>query len=450
MGKRRKWAIGLLAVILTLCSLLVGMAPVQALTISGAENNDSLSVTQALTVDARSAILVEASTGKVLFEINADQPFEPASMTKMMTEYLVMEAIKEGRIKWDQVATASDYVYFLGKNGGSRVFLAKGEKRTVRELFEAMAIYSGNDATVMLAELVAGSETNFVNLMNEKAKEFGMTNTHFVTSTGFPADQLGEYRPQIEGDHYMSAEDAAILGRRLILDHPEVTEFTSTPVAEFRKGEPGQVKMTNWNWLISTNKYAYQGADGLKTGHTDAAGWCLTATAERNGMRLISVVMGAPNEDKRFQETIKLFDFGFNNYELKQLVPSGSAIKGSEKVEVSKGKDTEVNIVTQTPYTTVIRRGEEGLYEATVTTDRDALKAPLEKGAVVGKLTYQYKGSEVYRYLTPKDEENAYVAMVTETEVEKAGWLRLFFRAILNFIADIFSQISRTVSGWFS
>lgn len=403
-----------------------------------------------LAIEARSAVLVEANTGKVLYEMNSQEPFAPASMTKMMTEYLILDAIKKGKISWDDVATADDYVFFMGKNGGSRVFLNKGEKRTVRELFSAMAIYSANDATVMLAELLAGSETAFVQMMNEKAKEFGMKNTHFVTSSGFPEDSLKEFRPQIEGKQLMSAEDAAILGLRLITDHPEVTEFTSVPWAKFRPGEKGEISMRNWNLLLPGLKYAYEGADGLKTGHTTEAKWSFTATAKRGNMRLIAVVMGAETEDKRFQETIKLLDYGFNNFEVKEILPQGASVKGYEEAPVSKGKERTVKMVTKDPYLDVVKKGETtALFEPQVTTDVNLLVAPIKKGDQVGTIKYIYKGKEAYRYLTPLDEKRAEHALVAATDVEKGGFIQLFFRAIFDFIGNLFRQIVQMVSGWF-
>ncbi len=405
---------------------------------------------QTLNLQVNGAILVEASTGKILYEQNANQPLPPASMTKMMTEYLLLEAISEGKIAWDDVTVASEYVFFLGREGGSRAFIGQGEKYTVRQLFEAMAVFSANDATVMLTEHFAGSETNFVNMMNQRAKEWGMNNTHFITSTGFPEEELGEYRPAIEGTHYMTAVDAAILGRKLITDHPEVTQFTTTAKAVFREGTSRPLNMDNWNRLLPGLKYEYPGVDGLKTGSTPEAGYCLTATAERNGMRLISVVFGAEDDDKRFQETIKLLDFGFNNYELLQLQPSGAKIEGHEIAKVNKGVEKEVGIVLGESYKTVIRKGEESLYTVMVETNPDALTAPLTKGTEIGIATIEYLGNEKYRYLEPADATNDVKPMIVEEDVDKGSWIRLFFRAIVTFIVDIFSQISKTIGGWFS
>lgn len=419
------------------------------LTTVGTGTASAQSTNESLNLQVSAALLMEVSTGKILYEQNAEQPLPPASMTKMMSEYLLLEAISQGKIGWDDTTTSSDYVYFLGREGGSRVFLGQREKHTVRELFEAMAIFSANDATVMLAEYLAGSETNFVNMMNQRARDWGMTNTHFVTSTGFPEDALGEYRPAIEGTHYMSAIDAAILGRRLITDYPEVTQFTSTAKAVFRADTNRPLNMENWNKLVQGLKYSYPGLDGLKTGSTPEAGYCLTATAERNGMRLISVVFGAPDDDKRFQESIKLLDFGFNNYEIVQLFPSGAKIEGYEATKVNKGVEKEVGISMAESYKTVIRKGEEALYVPKVTTDAEALHAPLKKGTTVGTVKIEYVGEESYRYLQLDDAANDLNTMTADADVTKGSWLRLFFRAIQTFVGDIFSQISKTVGGWF-
>lgn len=443
----KKWMICQLIIAILLGLVVSSVAP-------SAVVADSL--TQTLNLDVKAAILIEASTGKVLYVQNAEQPLPPASMTKMMTEYLVLEAIKEGKLSWDDVATASDYVYFMGREGGSRVFIGQGEKYTIKELFAAMAIFSANDATVMLAERLAGSETNFVNLMNQKASEFGMKNTHFVTSSGFPEGELVDkaknidYRPQITGEHYMSATDAAILGRHLIMDHPEVTEFTSTARAVFREDTSRPLNMENWNKLVNGLKYSYDGLDGLKTGSTPEAGYCVTATATRNGMRLISVVIGAPDDDKRFQETIKMLDFGFNNYELVQLYPSGTTVEGFEQAKVNKGVQKEVGIHLGAPYKTVIRKGEADLYQIKVETDPERLVAPLTKGTEIGTAIIEYTGNEVYSYLLPEDAEKDVVPMVAADDVEKGSWIRLFFRAIGSFIVDIFTSISKTIAGWFS
>ena len=218
-----------------------------------------------LNLNVRSAILVEASSGKILYKSNEDVPYAPASMTKMMTEYIVLEAIKQNKIKWDDKVVADDYAAFLGKPGGSSVLLAKGDVHTIKELYEAMAIYSANDATALLAEKVGGTEENFVKIMNDKAKKFGMTNTHFATSTGFPLNELGQFAPpSTNGDNKMSARDAAILAKELITTYPELLETTKIPKKIFREGQKNPLRMDNWNWMLPPLVFAISGDGWFK------------------------------------------------------------------------------------------------------------------------------------------------------------------------------------------
>lgn len=400
-----------------------------------------------INLEVKSAIMVEATTGRVLYKMNENTPLPPASMTKMMTELLVLEAIKNGKFTWDDKVTTSEYGHFMGKYGGSRVFLAMGEERTVRELYEAMAIYSANDATVMLAEFIAGTEENFAKMMNQKAADLGMENSHFLTSSGFPAEELGEYRPNIEGDHVMSARDAAILAREIITKYPEALEIAKIPKKIFREGEANPVVMANWNWMLPGLVYEFQGVDGLKTGHTDAAKYCFTGTAVRNGMRVITVIFGAESEAKRFAETKKLMTYGFNNYKMETLVSKDKPIEGFAEAEVKKGKELQVGVVPEKDLVFPIRPDEKDLYKTTATVN-DVI-APVKKGQPIGKVTVQYSGKDVNEYITPEVEKNAGVNLVAEQEVEEAGWIRLFFRAIKNFVAGIFGGLVESITGLF-
>jgi len=392
-------------------------------------------------LDVKSAILVEAETGKVLYAYNAQQPLPPASMTKMMTEYLVLEAIEKGTITWDQKVRVSEAAASLE---GSQVWLYPGEERTVRELFTAMAVYSANDATVALAELLAGNETAFVQMMNEKASEMGMKNTHFVTSSGYPAEDMDPaFRPQIDGEHVMSAEDAAILGRELILKQPGIFEFTTIPEAVFREGEgKGEVRMHNWNWLIKPLVFAYEGADGLKTGNTEAAGYCITATAKRGDMRLIAVIMGAKTIEDRFREVRKLLDWGFNNFTVQTLVKGKEPVEGFEQAPVVDGKKRYVPVVPQQNLTVVVPKGQGGDYQPKVVWNEEALKAPIEQQQVVGWLKMVPAEGDPDTFLAniPEEQQNA-VALVAQENVEKAGFVRLFFRSIKDLIVSVFQSV---------
>lgn len=397
--------------------------------------NMAFGAEQGLNLDVKSAILVEASTGRILYSFNEDVPLPPASMTKMMTEYLILEALANKKISWEDTVTTSDYGFFLGRSGGSRVFLNENEKRTVRELYEAMAIYSANDATVTLAEYVAGSEENFVRLMNEKAKEFGMTNTHFLTSTGLPAADLGAFAPSIPGDQKMSARDAAILAKELITTFPEALKISSIPKAVFREGEENPIEMINWNWMLPGLWYEMEGVDGLKTGYTEEAKNCFTGTAKRNGMRLISVVMGAPTKAKRFEETRKLLEYGFQNYSLEKVLAKNSTVPGFETAPVKKGVQLTVPVVTAKDVIIPVETGEKDAYQPEVSFT--TVEAPVEKGQVVGTVSFKH-AEEEETYLRPSDKESIKVNLIASKPVKKASWLRLLFRGIKNLLSSIF------------
>lgn len=427
---------------LILCAFIVMRWPSEV----GAEDTPSLNL------DVRAAILMETQTGQVLYAQDPDTPYPPASMTKMMTEYLVLEAIKNGKIHWDDRVVASDYVYFLGKDKGSRVFINQGEERTVRELFSAMAIYSANDATAMLAEYIAGSETAFVQMMNEKARSFGMEHTHFVTSSGYPEDDLGPYRPNIEGEQMMSARDAAILGWHLITEYPEVTDFTATPKAVFREGEKNPVNMLNWNKLLPGMPFYYEGADGLKTGHTSAAKWSITATAKRGDMRLVAVIIGAENEEARFTNVRRLLDYGFNNFQRVQILEKGASVPGYETIKVSGGKTKDVPLVTDAALQVMWPKGETIDVQPdmfSVTLDTEKAVAPLKAGTVLGTVQLKTQRFPVITEQNAKAFDAVASSLVSRDDVERANPIVLFFRAIATFFGDLWHSITQAISGWF-
>ncbi|BFH65864.1 D-alanyl-D-alanine carboxypeptidase [Paenibacillus azoreducens] len=387
-----------------------------------------------------SAVLIEPTTGQVLLSVNADQPLPPASMTKMMTEYIVAEQVKQGKLKWTDKVTVGENA---AKTIGSRIFLAQGDVHTVEELYIAMAVGSANDASIALAERVAGSEQEFVKLMNETAKQMGMKTAHFINATGLDKkDMPAKYQPDTDKEDVMSAMDAAILGRRIVLDHPDFAKFTSIQSYKFR--ERDKTPIINYNWMLEANKnipnfkaYAYKGLDGLKTGHTQNAGNCFTGTAVRDGMRLISVVMGTDSEAHRFTETRKLLDFGFDHFEIKQVVAGKSKVKGLDTVPVKKGVETSVGVVTDSDVSFIVPKGGEvkGVQFKTQLEPEDKLVAPINKGTKVGTITYTYKAEGMDQQQTKT------VNLVTSEEVEKGSWIRLFFRAIKEMFADLFDSI---------
>ncbi|MUG68736.1 D-alanyl-D-alanine carboxypeptidase [Paenibacillus campinasensis] len=392
-----------------------------------------------LGLEVKSAVLLEPTTGQILLNIDADVALPPASMTKMMTEYIVAEQVKQGIISWDDVVTVRENA---AKSVGSRIFLAEGDQHTVRELYIAMAVGSANDATVALAEYVAGSEAEFVTMMNETAKQMGMETAFFINSTGLSrADMPEKFRPQEDRETVMSAMDAALLVKHIVMDHPDFAEFTAIPSYKFRERDKDPI--INYNWMLESNKditnfkaYAYEGLDGMKTGHTSAAGYCFAGTAERDGMRLISVVMGTKSEGARFQETRKVLDYGFDNFEIKEVVPAQSTVEGFENIQVSKGKATEAAIVTDKPVSFMLPKGSSGAninFEATI--DSNNLTAPVAKDTKVGTVTYSYTVEGM------DSEQTVTVNLITADEVEKAGWFKLLMRAISQFFADLFESI---------
>lgn len=408
-------------------------------------------------VAAESAILIEAKTGKVLFEKNADLALPPASMSKMMTEYLVLEAIKEGKFDWDSMVPVSAFAHYVK---GSTVFLTEGEEHTVRDLMIALAAFSGNDASVALAEYVAGSEAAFVELMNEKARELGMTNTHFVNSSGLPNSMLGDFMHtgSIEDQNLMSARDTAILARALVNDFPEVLEFASA----LEKPEPfAQYDLFNFNWMLpghplgQAKPHAYPGLDGLKTGLTELAGYCFTGTAQRDGLRLISVVMRSDSENTRFQETRKLLDYGFNHFIYTEVIKEGTVLEELETLPVYRGKEKEVPVAVGESLYTVIHKDEIDLYDFEYVSSEEfvneqgQLPAPIVKGDVVGQLRLIYTGQLSYDFLKP-EEHSEQVILVAQEDVEEAGWMRLFFRNMLEFFGNIWTSIAEGIKGWFA
>ncbi|MGD9677762.1 MAG: D-alanyl-D-alanine carboxypeptidase family protein [Vulcanibacillus sp.] len=389
-----------------------------------------------LEVNAITAILVDGNSGKILYGKNIDKPLPPASMTKMMVEYIVLEYINAGELNWNDIVTASEYASWLGATGGSAVYLAEGEKNTVKDLFDAMAVASANDATVALAEHIANTETDFVKLMNEKSQELGMEHTYFLTSTGYPAEELGDYAPIINGEHVMSAKDAAILAWHLINDYPESLKINGQPSIEFRPGNT----FKSWNFMLPGLVFEYEGVDGLKTGHTSQAGYCFTATAKRDDIRLISVVFGTDSEISRFNETKKIFDYGFSNYEVINIVNAKDTIVGFEEIPIEKGVKTEISIAAKNDLKVLIENGEKDLYTPKIIIN-DSITAPIEADENVGYISYNYLGDKEYEYINDYIKLSESKELITTESVDKASWFRLFFRKVFNVTGNVFSTI---------
>ncbi|MFC3041028.1 serine hydrolase [Virgibacillus xinjiangensis] len=410
-----------------------------------------------LDLDAESAILVDAETGKILYAKSPDQALPPASMTKMMTEYLVLEAIDEGHISWDTTTQISDYPYSISANTlFSGVGLTQGKDYTVRKLYEAMAVNSDNATTIALAELIAGSETEFVEMMNAKAEEMGLSEYKFVNSTGLDNESLGENRPEgtePNATNLLSARSSAYLAYHLINDYPQALEFSSMPQIEFEG-----YTIDNWNWMlehegISLQQFYYEGVDGLKTGNTELAGYTFTGTAERNGRRLISVVMKTDSREERFEETEVLLDYGFENFQHHELAPAGYQKEDQPTLPVDKGKENEVNISTAEAINLPIKEGEEDLYQITYQLDEKKLNedgeltAPIGEGEVIGKAEVVYQGENDYGYIF--SDGTGSVDLVTESAVEKDNWFMLTLGAVGDFFSSLFGSAVDWIKGLF-
>ena len=410
-------------------------------------------------IKAEASILIDASSGKILYQNNPELTLSPASMTKMMSEYLVLEAISKGEVSWDEKVTVSDTIQKLSQNRSlSNVPLRVGEQYTVKELYEAMAIYSANAATMALAEHVAGTEAKFVEMMNAKGKEMGMKEYKFVNSSGLNNRDLLGNHPAGDADeeNMMSARSTGLLAYHLLKDYPEVLETTSTPVKKFREGTDDQITMKNWNWLLPSlvyaDKYKVEGIDGLKTGSTDLAGFAFTGTAKQGDMRLISVVMKTDSYEARFEETSKLLNYGFDQFEQKTIVSKGDKADGESSVNVVKGKEKEVGVAAGESFNTVTVKNTEEPFELSYEYDKSLLNkdgeltAPIKEGDQVGKVVLKATGED-FGYIT--GDKGSSVPLVATETVEKAGWFTLTMRAIGGFFSGVWTSVADAVTGLF-
>lgn len=346
---------------------------------------------------AKSAILVDNATGKVLYEKNPDEKLAPASMTKLASMLIIMEAIDNGNLKFEDEVTISEEAASMG---GSQIFLEAGEIYRVEDLLKGVAIASGNDAVVALSEKVAGSQQSFVDAVNKRVKELGAHNTNFVNPHGLDAE-----------NHYSTARDMAIIAREL-LKHKKILEFTSIYEEYLDKNDGTKT------WLVNTNKLVrfYAGVDGLKTGFTETAGYCLTATAKKDNFRLISVVMGEDTSENRSSDTVKLLNYGFNTYKI-NVIKKQNEILG--KVRVEGGKKDFVEVVLLEDATELLKNTDE-VEDYTFNIKIDKVKAPVKNGDVIGLAEIIDKKNNIV------DE----VKLTVKEEVEKANILDYMLKNI--------------------
>ncbi|MCM3747340.1 D-alanyl-D-alanine carboxypeptidase [Paenibacillus pasadenensis] len=349
-----------------------------------------------LAPSARSAIVMDADSGTIIYEKNSHDKLPPASITKIMTMLLVMEAIQDGKLKLTDKVSTSEYAASMG---GSQIFLEPGEQMTVDDMLKGIAMASGNDASVAMAEKIGGTEAEFVAMMNAKAAQLGLKDTSFANPNGLPA-----------ANHYTSAHDIAVMSREL-LKHSQITKYTGQYQDYLRKDSEKPF------WLVNTNKLVrfYTGADGLKTGYTSEAKYCLSATAKRDGMRLVAVVMGEPNTKTRNAEVSGMLDYSFAQYANYPILKKGDSM-GTLTVE--KGVQGKLPITAQHNYSILMKKGAAAKDIRHEIVWDGPVKAPVKLGDRVGKLIV-YQGDKVIKEFP----------LEMPVSVERAGWWKLFKRS---------------------
>ncbi len=382
----------------------VSIATLEANTVAetGTENTKT-KVTPQFQVNGKAAMLIEAETGTVLYAFNENEKMPIASITKIMTMLLVMEALDAGKFKTSDTTTISPYVT---KMGGSQVYLKEGEIFTVEELLKAVAVHSANDASVALAELVAGSEEAFVAMMNQRAEELKMKNTKFLDCTGLTDD-----------GHYSSAADIAIMSRELLTKHPKIVYYTTIWHDTFRDGK---FDLDNTNKLVKR----YRGTTGIKTGFTNKAGFCLSASAERDGTKFISVILGSESNNMRFSESARLLDFAFSNWETARIQKKGLE---AGIVKVKKGVTTIVPLHFSEDAVVVVKKGSKGKMVETMEIP-EIINAPVKTGQPVGVLNIDLDGERVasIAIIAGKDSPKCSYGLILGMITEK--WAKLFVR----------------------
>lgn len=357
----------------------------------------------AFSIDARAAVLMDPVTGKILFEQNKDKRWPPASVTKVMTMLLIMEAVESGRVKWsDPIRTSA----VAAGMGGSQVYLKEGEVFPLSEMFKTIAVVSANDASTAVAEYLYGSDRDFIEAMNRRAQELGLKNTHFANETGLP-----------HPNHYSTAYDLALICREL-LKYPEVLKYTSIWMDTFRNGK---FQLRNTNELIRV----YPGADGLKTGHTEEAKYCLAATAVKGDFRLLSVILGADSDGKRIAETKRLLDYGYRNYQWKLVKKAGQELG---KVYLKQASPEMVPVKLNKDFGVIVERGRDKLIE-TELMPLTKLKFPVKAGGKVGLLRAVYQGETL-------DE----APIFTTVEVKRANFIVRGWRWFRDLVRGFFNR----------
>lgn len=346
---------------------------------------------------AGSGILIDADSGKVLFEKDKNLKVSVASMTKMVAQIIILEEIESGNIKWTDMVTVSKNASDMG---GSQIYLENGEEMSVEDLMKGISVASGNDATVAMAEYISGNEKKFVKRMNDKVKELGLKNTHFKNCTGLDED-----------GHFSTSYDMAMIARELIINHPDILKFSSIHEDYLRKDTDRKF------WLVNTNKLInlYDGVDGLKTGHTDDAGYCMAVTAKRNGLRLIGIIMKEESSKIRNSEAMSLLDYGFQNYKIKNILKKNADVG---KIKVIGGKEDMVKLKLMEDVNVLDDGDKSNKYTYDIDV-RKEISAPIKVGDIVGKIIIYSDGKKVKS-----------VPLTVDKSVSKAGIIDLYKQSL--------------------
>jgi len=352
--------------------------------------------------NATSGVLMEATTGKILFEKEKNKKVSVASMTKMAAQIIILEEIEKGNIKWGDIVTVSKNAADMG---GSQIYISEGEKISVEDLMKGISMASGNDATVAMAEYISGSEEKFVKRMNDRVKQLGLKNTNFKNCTGLD-----------EEDHYSTAYDMAVIARELVVSHPEIFRFSSVYEDYLRQNTDNKF------WLVNTNKLVrfYDGADGLKTGHTDDAGYCLAATAKKNNLRLIAIVLGEKESKVRNSETMSLLDYGFSNIKMNILKKSGTVV---QQIKLEKATKDIIDLSLKEDLG-VVEDLERGVHKYKYEVELDDIKLPLKAGSIIGTIIVKEDGKKV----SSGD-------LIIKENVNPLSYLKLFYNGLKNIVS---------------
>lgn len=430
--KKKHRFLPLLAGILFFLSSVVPLFSVQADELSGD-----------FKVEAKAALSIDADTGKILYDQNSDDALGIASITKIISLYLVEKEVAEGKLAWDDEVEISDFVAELSVHPElSNVPLESTSKYTVKDLFDSAFIQSSNASTMALAEKIAGTEAAFVDLMKKQLEDWGIKDAKIVNSTGLNNVYLGEHiypGSKKDDENILSAKGVAIVARHLIHDYPDVLEVTATPKQEFGAHTFSPIEMVNWNWMLPGMIYEKAGVDGLKTGTTDLAGACFVGTMTKDGQRIITVVLNATNHETdpgaRFVETGRLMDYTFDNWKKEEVLAQGATVPEFKTAPVHQGKELTVPVQTENAVTVWLHSSmtkEDVTFKTTLNakrvTDKNELQAPIEKGENVG--TVQATTPDKLGFVEASDEESVQTPLVASQEMAKANIFVQAWRAV--------------------